>query len=146
MSLGIRRACQADAETLFLWRNDPATRAMCINSDPIAWPGHLDWLGKALANPDRILLIGELDGEPIGTVRLDQENGVSKASWTIAPQARGKGLGAALLTAALAHATTPMVIATIRRDNVASKRIAEKAGFAFVRADGEMERWELQTD
>jgi len=146
MDLRIREACAADAETLFRWRNDPVTRAESLNTAPVPWPDHVEWLARALADPNRVLLIGEQNHAPVGTIRFDGDGDSSDASWTIAPEARGKGMGAKLLSAALAFARTPDVIAYIKVGNMASKRIAKKAGFAFASVSGDVERWELRRE
>ena len=40
-------------------------------SDPVSWPTHRAWFEIALVDPDRRVLIGEADGEPVGVLRFD---------------------------------------------------------------------------
>lgn len=66
-----RDATEADAGLLLAWRNDPRTRLASRTSDVIALEDHVRWLRGVLASPDRLLLVVEAAGEPVGTVRFD---------------------------------------------------------------------------
>jgi RimJ/RimL family protein N-acetyltransferase len=50
-------------------------------------------------------------------------------SWTVAPEHRGKGVGAAIVRLAVSRMTEERVFAEIKASNFASRRIAEKSGF-----------------
>lgn len=128
--VGLRPADQQDAALLFAWRNDPATRAASHQAAPLAWESHLSWLRSALGAPDRHLWIGELEGRPVGTVRAERCGGAWRLSWTVAPEARGRGVGRALVTRAAARLTGPLR-AEVKVGNRASQRIAEAAGLAL---------------
>lgn len=126
----LRAATAADSAMLLDWRNDPLTRAMSFTSDPIDRETHEAWFARTLVNSDRTLLVAEADGAPVATVRLDRDNGETLLHWTVAPDARGKGYGVAAVTAAVKQCGGP-VVAKIKRENAASRRIAERAGLAL---------------
>lgn len=128
----LRPATIEDAQILFDWRNDPLTRESSISTDPVAWDDHVRWLEASLSNPNRELLVAEIDGVPVGTVRLD--DGV-ELSWTVAPSQRGKGIGKQMVSLVERGS-----IARIKRSNVASQRIAGAAGFVLAE-DGEVQEW-----
>jgi RimJ/RimL family protein N-acetyltransferase len=133
----VRRATADDAERLLAWRNDPQTRAMSLNDAAVTKAEHAQWLAKTLQAEDRVLLVAELDGDPIGTLRLDAHAaGRWEVSITVAPHARQKKLAAPLLRAAEAEAKThgaTLLTATIRPQNEASVRAFKTAGYyAFV--------------
>lgn len=137
--LALRPASMADAALLLTWRNDPATRAASFTTGEVSWPDHLQWLADVLSDRRRILEVGEIEGVPVGVVRLDRE-GASAAtiSVTVAPEARGLGLAAALLRRAVAAAAARgigRVDARIRPGNDASRRAFVAAGFTVV-SDG----------
>lgn len=134
--LTLRPATLADAERLFAWRNDPATRAASVHDGEVAWEEHLAWLNSSLASLARDLLIAEEDGEPVGTVRIDRTD-ETEVSWTVAPGHRGKGYGAAMVR--LACPDEPS-IAHIKADNAASRKIAVAAGYSCIEK-GPLERW-----
>ncbi len=133
--LVIRPATIQDGKLLFDWRNDAQTRAASRSSDPIDEQSHFEWLNASLVNPNRRLLIAELNSHPVGTVRIDLCS-PCEASWTVAPAARGKGIGARMVKQALRGIDFP-VIAVARTANHASIRIAEMAGFTVIHNDGE---------
>jgi len=72
----LRPATPDDAEVLWLWRNDPITRAQSRNTDPITWKSHVRWLSAALADAERRIMVAERDGVSVGTVGLHAIEGV----------------------------------------------------------------------
>lgn len=138
-----RKATMADAERLLSWRNDPETRANSLETRPITREEHLVWLSKSIADTARVLLIAESNGAAVGTVRIDKREGAHELSWTVAPEARGKGVGTALVSQALKLSllTGKKIVVRIKQSNAASRRIAEKAGFKKTK-DAELEEWE----
>ncbi len=136
-ALRLRAATLEDAPLLFEWRNDPLTREASVNEAPVEWDQHLSWLRASLETGDRELLIAEADGEPVGVVRIDHGE-ETELSWTVAPSARGRGLGKAMVRMALPSGP---VIATIKRENRASQRIAQAVGLHLTR-DAALQRWE----
>ncbi len=123
----LRAATAADAAKLLAWRNDEHTRAASHSQEPVSAEQHAAWLVRSLANPRRRLYVAEHDGEPVGTVRADEENGTWTLSWTVAPAARGRGL-AKHMVASLAREITAPIRAEVKSGNAASARVAEHAG------------------
>ena len=87
----LRRAILADAADVLAWRNDPVTRAMSRNGDAVGEAEHLAWFARAIADPSRILLIGEDAGAKVGMVRIDR-GAESEVSINVNPACRGRGL------------------------------------------------------
>ena len=132
----LRPATMDDAQILFDWRNDYETRANSLNTVPVPWEDHCRWLKASLENPRRDLIIAEVEGVPVGTVRIDRGVG-TEMSWTVSPARRVKGIGKAMV----AKACPPgEVIAQIKAANLASQRIAEHAGFQKIE-DGALQLW-----
>jgi ribosomal protein S18 acetylase RimI-like enzyme len=76
------------------------------------------------------LYVAELDGAVVGYGLLRQPlYGAWWVSLAVAPDHRGRGIGAELY-ARLAELAGTYVWAEIRRDNIASQRAAEKAGYS----------------
>jgi len=80
-----------DSERLFAWRNDSAIRAVSRNSDFINWEDHSCWFASLLNDPNRVLLIGQRDGVPIGVVRFDIQNHQAEVSIYLVPGITGCG-------------------------------------------------------
>lgn len=128
--LRVRRATIEDANVLFACRNDPLTRQMSRNHDPIKWDSHIAWLRKVLDDPDRILLIGEVDGQPVGTVRFDRiEDDVCEVSWSMNPDYRGHGYGTKLAKMACETIPKATILAEVRADNAPTLRMMVSCGY-----------------
>jgi RimJ/RimL family protein N-acetyltransferase len=111
-----------DARHLFEWRNDPLTRAMSKNSDPVSWESHVAWLTARLARQSPHLYVVRDGDVRLGTFRVDGD----EISYTVAPEHRKKGLGIAMLRKA--HEMFGPLRAEIYPRNVASIKVAERAG------------------
>ena len=96
-SIQMRLASIEDAETMFSWRNHPSTRSVSRAQGPIDKTSHVNWLNNALRNENRLILIGELFGEPIGVVRFDIVDKEGEVSIYLNPNKVSNGFGAALL-------------------------------------------------
>lgn len=139
--LFVRQAQPEDAMDVFRWRNDPLVCAMSRHKEPISEAAHLIWYSQAVGDPNRLLLVGVLDGKSIGIVRFDrQEASLWEVSITTAQDARGKGLGQGLLGLALGrlHAVFPSasVLAVARLNNEPSLKLFHALGFNRDSDDG----------
>ena len=142
-SVKVRPATKDDAEDLYLWRNDPQSRKMSQNGQLISLDNHLTWFHSALCDPNKVMLIGESSDIPakkIGTCRFDLNNQNSEATVSInmAPHARGRGLSAPLLDAALQYFLDRYprsVFATVKKENSPSLRLFAGCGFELISED-----------
>lgn len=97
----VRAAGPADCDAVHAWRNAEDNRRYSIDPQPIDLEHHRRWYADLLANPDRVLLIGEDSNRPVGVVRLDMAAIEAELSIYLVPGEHGKGYGGALLS--LAH-------------------------------------------
>lgn len=140
----IRPVRATDSEALWLWRNDPATRAASRSRAAVAWPDHAAWFERMLSSEDGHLFLAECGGRAIGMVRFDRLTGAEPAyevSINLSPDARGGGTGRAVLAAGCRYwlqENGPVRLeAAVHLDNAASRRIFEALGFAFSRTGGD---------
>jgi RimJ/RimL family protein N-acetyltransferase len=144
--VALRAAAPNDAPSLLAWRNDPITRKASRSARPVAVHEHAAWLAGVLADPDRDLLIAVVAERPVGQVRLDRAaSRTYEISVTVAPEARGRGVGTAIIEAGVSRAfdrhDATKVVAAIRRGNTASEQAFRSAGFSpTIRTDGSF-RW-----
>ena len=131
-TIKLRPATIQDADLLLEWRNDPETRSASHKTAVVQREEHISWLLKTLDNPSRRLLIAEENEVPVGTVRADFSDGVYELSWTVAPDARGYGVGKRMV-AQFANQISEPIRAEIKSGNTASARIAEHADMQFDR-------------
>ena len=126
---------------LLEWRNDATTREMSLNTEAVSEEDHRRWLRASLANPDRRLFVCEVDGEPVGTTRLDRREGGWEISITTAPRHRGAGHGRTMLALTAAwfeeNLKEGLILATIKPTNQASLALFTRNGYTIVSQDGE---------
>jgi UDP-2,4-diacetamido-2,4,6-trideoxy-beta-L-altropyranose hydrolase len=132
----IRRAGQADAQTIYEWRNAQTTRRYAHDPRPIAREAHAQWLRKTIEDPDRDLLIGETASGSVGVIRYDVKGDKALVSIFLDPGKQGMGYGVSLLLAGEQWLRTrrphlSKVIAEVKSDNHQSLGAFQKAGFAM---------------
>jgi UDP-2,4-diacetamido-2,4,6-trideoxy-beta-L-altropyranose hydrolase len=133
-ALRMRLATQADSSRRFEWRNHESVRAVSRSTAPIDRASHESWLAHVLADPERILLIGELDGQAVGVVRFDVRQERAEVSIYKVPGNTATGTGADLLLAAESwlRRERPAVrelIAEVLGENQQSHRLFAGAGY-----------------
>jgi hypothetical protein len=96
----IRTAKFDDSESLFIWRNHVKIRAVSRNSEIIKREDHNRWFASVLADSNRLLLIGECDGAPIGVARFDIRNNEAEVSIYLVPVTKALVRGRDLLQSA----------------------------------------------
>lgn len=133
---------------LLEWRNDPDTRANSIDQNEVAEADHRRWLESSLVNPDRHLFVIEVDGEPVGTTRLDRRDNGWEVSITVAPDHRGRGMGQAMLDVTTEwfdeNIGGDVILSTIKPSNPASLALFAKLGYLIVREDPDLVHLELR--
>jgi RimJ/RimL family protein N-acetyltransferase len=125
-----RTVVMDDAQILLEWRNDPLTRKFSKNGQKISMKEHVKWLRTSLSNSKRKIFIVQYNGVPVGTIRTDEIERVTELSWTVAPEARGQGIGKRMVAIFVKRIKGP-VKAEVKANNEASKHIAEHAGMKF---------------
>jgi len=130
----IRVARQSDSDKLLEWRNHPTIRAASREPDVISWEDHQKWVASVLASSDRLLLIGQREGLPVGVVRFDIQGDKAEVSIYLVPDIKQPGQGRELLQSAeyWFAANRPKVnkiSAYVLGDNERSQRLFLGAGY-----------------
>lgn len=131
----IRRARHIDSPTILEWRNDPLTRKMFLNSEPVDEESHDEWFTSTINDVTVCLLICENNNnEAIAVVRFDTNKTEAEVSINLSPQHRNQGLAVPCLTEAVKfflsrYPSIQSIIAEIKFQNKASKKTFIKAGF-----------------
>jgi RimJ/RimL family protein N-acetyltransferase len=132
--LALRPATLADAECLLRWRNDSAVRGVSFQQDEIQPDEHRAWLEHKLADPTVQLFVASAGETPVGQLRLEMaEQRTVELHIALAPEARGRGLAAPLLTLAACERAPALgatrVLARVKENNERSLRSFRSAGF-----------------
>lgn len=132
--LRLRDAHEGDLARLLAWREDPVTLAASFDMGLPSPDAHAAWFAHQLADPDRLCLILEIDGEPAGSVRFAVAGNEAALGYALAARFRGRRLGTALVDLGLewvrrTRADVSAVIADVRPENTGSLRTLERLGF-----------------
>lgn len=134
--LKVRPATMDDEATLLTWRNDPETRRMSFTTEPIDEQTHHLWLAYWLASSDRCIFIAEIDGQQVGSVGAAHLNGEADVGISVAPQFRGKGYAASVLSESLRmmirDGFASHFVARVKPENAKSITAFERVGFVRV--------------
>lgn len=137
----LRRAMAGDAALLLELRNDPDAVRTSKTGRAVAPEEHRAWLAARLESPGTRLWIVQDGPVDVGQLRVDIDDGVGTVSISIAADHRGRGLARAALSAVQRALSGDMQItrlhADVHRDNVASRRVFEGAGFTTLGETGD---------
>lgn len=133
----LRPVTAKDAKLLFDWTNEAETRKNSFSSEPVLWENHVQWLDKKLADKNCLFFIMMLNGNPVGTVRLDmdEEGKTGTISYSIDKQFRGMGLGGrilALVEEKAKEAGLHSLVGGVKPENKASGKCFLKNGYELV--------------
>jgi RimJ/RimL family protein N-acetyltransferase len=151
MVISVRRASLQDSNILMEWRNDPVTVHGSRVQQQVTKSEHEIWLNSVFANEKRILLIAEMANVAVGTVRFDPQSdfGDYEVSITLAPEARGKGLAALILTKSqewlASHVSVSTLHAFVQSDNAASMSLFRKSGYEPIPETASNGQWLIKS-
>jgi len=133
----LRLATLQDCRRVWEWRNESLTREASFNTDHIPYEGHKRWFFNKLPSSDtRIYIFLDRAGHEIGYVRFNMLKTQAEISISVDKNERGKGYGAAAIRQSsdqiLSEGSTRHVLAYVKKGNLASKAVFERAGFALV--------------
>lgn len=130
----IRRAVIDDCDSIYDWRNAEETRRYIFDAKSIPLETHRIWFCDILKNPNRILLIGEIENKPVGVLRYDFSGNEALISVYLVPGGQGQGVGSQLIRRGSQwirrnYPHIRIINAEIFKENIASLRAFESAGY-----------------
>jgi RimJ/RimL family protein N-acetyltransferase len=148
MNIRLRKANESDCRFLYDWRNHPIARQFSHSKEEIVYADHEKWFMNSLKNPDRTILIA-LDGEVadenkarVGQIRFDKKDSQIEVlvSVTVDPEKFGMGYGTEIIKKGTEeylaeHPEVERAVAEVLKNNPASVRVFEKAGYRRVGED-----------
>jgi UDP-2,4-diacetamido-2,4,6-trideoxy-beta-L-altropyranose hydrolase len=133
LNLSLRPADERDCGRVYDWNCEPQARVFFRNTEVPTRAAHDLWFAATIANNSRLLLIAEIDGTPVGSLRFDRQTdrlAPPEISIMIAHRHRSKGYGAAVLRLAKRVCRTRPLNAEIHAANAASQKAFAAAGFS----------------
>jgi UDP-2,4-diacetamido-2,4,6-trideoxy-beta-L-altropyranose hydrolase len=130
----LRQATMEDCPSVYEWRNAPETREYAVDTREIEYEDHVAWFEQALGAADRVVLIGEDEGETIGVVRLDLGTEGAELSYYVRPGFKGEGYGYALAQSAedwlrKEGKDVGVLKALVKAENYRSVKVMEGLGY-----------------
>lgn len=141
MTPTLRPVADSDLRLLLDWVNRPDSLANKLHTaSPVAADRHRAWFRERRRDPDCLMWIVEIDGRPVGQIRLTPGERAHEVDIYIEPARRGQGVARVALRAAAERYwrryPEGRLIARIRAHNCASLRAFAAAGYRRM-ADGE---------
>lgn len=121
------------------WANDHDVRSMARNSDPITPETHSAWFTQRLADPNCRIWICEAPHGPVGQIRLVRSADMAEIDISVSSDVRGQGVATFMLSAPVITDWSGLreLVAVVRRGNLGSRALFQKAGFVISREDDE---------
>jgi UDP-2,4-diacetamido-2,4,6-trideoxy-beta-L-altropyranose hydrolase len=123
-----------DIDLIYDWNNDPVARNNSFHSNQISKEEHEQWFNEKLHNPSIFYLIAVYNNQAIALVRYDVKELETTVGINLSKSYRGLGLSSIILTESsklyFSKYDKPL-IAYIKKENIASKKTFEKAGYTF---------------
>lgn len=136
--LEARPAWVTDESLLLTWANNNAVRSSGFNPEMITESGHRKWFFDRLRRPEtcRIYIIHTKRNIAVGQVRFEFDQGEWEIHYSVAAEARRRGIGVVMLREAMRvhrEAIGPANLkARVRTTNGASRKVFDKLGFRKV--------------
>jgi UDP-2,4-diacetamido-2,4,6-trideoxy-beta-L-altropyranose hydrolase len=134
-AIEFRRATLADAGMIYEWRNDASVRAVSGDDTEIDRETHQAWMERTLQSPERLLLIAERAGAPVGVVRFDLIGRDARLSVYRAPEQTKGRIGLVADATRWLRTQRPeiqRILATVLGHNRASLSAFRSAGYREV--------------
>jgi len=129
-----RQIKQEDEGIILEWSNDPVSRSNSFMPNPIAVSEHKAWFKTKLHNPKTFYLIAEFNQIKVAFVRFDIKENETVIGINVAPHFRRKGFASTIVRECSNIFKTMFnkrIFAYVKNENLASKKVFEKAGFMF---------------
>ena len=148
----IRVVMPEDCDMLYAWSQDPTVRSASIRSESFTIEQHREWFARKMASTDlRWYIFEEEMARPVGQVRYErvvrgrplwtggpvaEQDGGAEVSLSLVPRVRGLRLSRLLLDRTGERAKKELgvktLVALVRKDNEASAKAFERAGYKRV--------------
>lgn len=131
-----------DWPLLLEWRNHPIVRNSSINTNLIDEETHKKYITNLIERTDRTQYIFKYNGNAVGYIREDITKDGNELSYLINPNEHGKGYGTLMMKEFLKDKQGKFFL-HIKKDNIASIKMARKNGFKKTKVINDVYKLEL---
>jgi RimJ/RimL family protein N-acetyltransferase len=128
----LRRATPDDVRLYYEWAIDGDVRRQSFSDGEIAYEDHVNWFERRIADPNSHLFVLLDNGAPVGQIRFTVQGQTAEIGYSIAREARGRGLARTLVqlgVAAMAGSDVTTFVARVKPDNEPSIKAFIGCGF-----------------
>ena len=129
----VREAVEADFDEWFaLFERVAAERIWVASEPPMDRELRHQGFIRYVTEPDYVSFIAEADGKHIGNLGIELRRGLAELGMLVAPEARGTGVGSALMAACVEWCRAKgahKIALTLWPHNTAARKLYEKFGF-----------------
>jgi len=133
----IRPVQNSDVDLLYNWVNESTVRQNSFCSEPISYSDHMRWFNQCLIDKTIEIYICEVDGLPIGQIRICYQEDKVILDYSVDHRYRGKGMGSEMISRIEmiirnTHPDIHWLIGKVKSINLASRRVFEKNSFSLI--------------
>lgn len=134
----VQKAEREDSKAIWTIRYSPSVNSVSLDQTLRPFEEHDAWFQKKYFDGDEnfCFVLKNETGEVVGYCRYDKNDEGVLVSIALSENVQGKGLGQFLLSESLRLLPTgTLVLATVLRQNLGSKKLFERNDFTLVRED-----------
>jgi RimJ/RimL family protein N-acetyltransferase len=134
MLVALRADSIDDDDTLFEYMRDPESvwMAAFTSEDPSDRAAFDAWRSRNQSNDEVTMRAITCDGELVGSIASFVVDGDTEISYWIGREHWGQGIASQALAMFLSEVADRLIRARAASDNIASRRVLEKAGFVVI--------------
>jgi ribosomal protein S18 acetylase RimI-like enzyme len=142
-----RPASIEDSKILFMWVNLPENILIKKDvSEPISWEEHSEWMNVRLRDKDTLIWILEKESKAIGQMRVEKKDEEFHIDVYVVPEYRRTGIARKALSFLINESGKKWpgekLFASIRMNNLASKKTFISVGFEYINTDNEFDNFQ----
>ena len=123
-----------DIDELYKWRNHPDARKNFFNPNLVSWDEHKRWFEIKMEDASVTIYMAYHGESKIGSIRFENKGDAINIGVVLNPEFMGKGFGSEVIRLGTKKFISENghgkpLVAEIKKDNIASIRAFEKAGF-----------------
>ena len=125
----LRSANYEDCNLLFKWANDSQVRKNSFSPNDIDLESHIRWYEDKMKDENTSIFIVLKDNVEVGQIRVDISDNKGFIHYSIDKNYRGQGIGTEILQLIKLEITKVNLIGYVKKENIASMKAFEKAGY-----------------
>ena len=125
----LRSANYEDCNLLFKWANDSQVRKNAFYPNDIDLESHIKWYEDKMKDENTSIFIVLKDNVEVGQIRVGISDNKGFIDYSIDENYRGQGIGTEILQLIKLEITKVNLIGYVKKENIASMKAFEKAGY-----------------